>query len=128
MRWMGRVSLVAAAVLLAGCSGTDADITTTATEYQFSPDDWTVTAGEEFSIELVNEGAIEHEWAVVDLGEDIESEDEFSEDIVLLEVEAIDAGASTVQSFTIEDAGTYQVICALPGHFDQGMEGTLTVE
>ena len=28
----------------------------------------------------------------------------------------------------IDDAGTYQVICAIPSHFGAGMEGSLTVE
>lgn len=129
------VIAVAGALVLAGCSSDDAgdggdagaDITATTMEYQFTPDAWSVSAGE-FSIELVNEGSIEHEWAVIELGEDIESEEEFAEDIVLLEVEAIAAGESTTESFTIDEAGTYQVICALPGHFDEGMEGTLTVE
>lgn len=129
------VIAVAGALVLAGCSSDDAggggdagaDITATTTEYQFTPDAWSVSAGE-FSIELVNGGSIEHEWAVIELGEDIESEEEFAEDIVLLEVEAIAAGESTTESFTIDEAGTYQVICALPGHFDEGMEGTLTVE
>lgn len=110
------------------CRGGEADLTATGTEYGFTPTSWTATAGEEFSIELVNEGEVEHEWAVIELGEDIASEEEFAEDIVLLEVEAIDAGATTTQSFTIDEPGTYQVVCAIPGHFDQGMEGTLTVE
>lgn len=133
MRLRGAGLLVASALVLTGCGddGGDtasADVTVVTTEYAFSPDTWSVSAGEAFTVEMTNEGAIEHEWAVIDLGEDIESEDEFEEDIVLLEVEAIPAGQTTTQSFTIAEAGTYQVICALPGHFAEGMEGTLTVE
>ena len=121
--------LTALALVLTGCSSEpEADISTVATEYEFSPDSWTVSAGEEFSIQLTNDGAAEHEWAVIGLGQDITSEDEFTEDKVLLEVEAIAADSSTTESFTIDEAGTYQVICAIPGHFDQGMEGTLVVE
>ena len=77
-------------------------------------------------IGFTNDGSVEHEWAV--LTEPIESEDEFSEHIVLLEVEAIPAGESTTEGFTIDEAGTYQVICAIESHFDAGMEGELTVE
>lgn len=135
---MGKLALrVAAGVAVltlvgAGCGDDDdggdasSDLATTATDFQFDPDAWTTTAGEEFSITLTNDGETEHEWAV--LTEEISSEEEFSEDIVLLEVEAIPAGEETTESFTIDDAGTYQVICAIEGHFDAGMEGELTVE
>lgn len=123
-------------LVLVGCSsdGEDddagsagADLEVVASEYQFSPSTWTVGAGE-FSVAFTNEGTIEHEWAVLKQGEDISSGDEFAEDKVLLEIEAIAGGASTTESVTIDEPGTYQVICALPGHFDEGMEGTLTVE
>lgn len=130
------VIAVAGALALVGCSdgggadggGTaDADVTVAATEYQFSPSTWSVSAGT-FTVAFSNDGSTEHEWAVIDLGEDISSEAEFAEDKVLLEVEAVAAGESSTEEFTIDEAGTYQVICALEGHFDQGMEGTLTVE
>jgi uncharacterized cupredoxin-like copper-binding protein len=87
-----------------------------------------VPVGEEFSIEFENDGDVEHEWAVVTLGDDLASEDDFAEDKVLFEVEAIPPGESTTQSFTVDEAGTYQVICAIETHFDAGMEGSLTVE
>jgi plastocyanin len=126
----------ATALLLGACGGDDGgddaaetstEIEVEATEFQFAPDSWAVPAGEEFTIEFTNAGAIEHEWAVLKEGEDIASEDDFAEDKVLFEVEAIPAGESVTESFTVEDAGAYQVICALPGHFDAGMEGALTV-
>ena len=123
------------AVLVLGACGDDDDdegastsIEATASEFQFEPDSWTVPAGEEFTIGFENDGTTEHEWAVINLGDDLESEDDFAEDKVLLEVEALPAGESTDEAFTIDEAGTYQVICALEGHFDAGMEGTLTVE
>lgn len=122
-----------AAAALTGCADDDGgersstSIQATATEFSFDPDTWAVPAGQEFAIELANDGTVEHEWAVVKLGADIEAEDEFAEEIVLLEVEAIAAGSSTTQSFTIDDAGAYQVICAIAGHLDAGMEGSLTV-
>ena len=34
----------------------------------------------------------------------------------------------STEKFTVDEAGTYQVICAIETHFDAGMEGTLTVE
>ena len=132
----GIVVLGASALALGACGDDSGDgdgdasnsIEATASEFQFDPDAWTVQAGEPFTIDFENGGTTEHEWAVINLGEDLESEDDFAEDKVLLEVEALPAGETTTEEFTIEEAGTYQVICALEGHFDAGMEGSLTVE
>ena len=128
--------LVAGGLLLGACgddddgddAGASSSIDVEAREFEFEPNSWTVAAGEEFTVEFENGGETEHEWAVLEAGEDIESESEFEEDKVAFEIEATPAGESVSQVFTIEDAGTHQVICALPGHFTSGMEGTLTVE
>ena len=130
------VALVGGLVLLGGCGDDDDDaggdgasneLSAAASEWQFDPDSWTVDAGE-FSIEFTNDGSIEHEWAVLTLDGTIESEADFtSEDQVLLEVEAIPAGESVTETFTISEPGTYQVACLIPDHFDAGMEGTLVV-
>jgi plastocyanin len=139
---MRRLLTVAVALLVAvplGACGDDDDagsgdgaastsIEATATEFSFDPDAWTVPAGEEFTIDFTNDGTVEHEWAVINLGDDLDSEADFAEEKVLFEVEAIPAGESTEQSFTVDEAGTYQVLCAIETHFDAGMEGTLTVE
>jgi plastocyanin len=122
-----------ALLVLGGCGDDDGgeastSIEATASEFQFEPDSWTVPAGEEFTIDFENGGSVDHEWAVIRLGEDLESEDDFAEEKVLFEVEAIPAGDSTSQQFTVDEPGTYQVICAIESHFDAGMEGTLTVE
>ncbi|MEX2100533.1 MAG: cupredoxin domain-containing protein [Acidimicrobiia bacterium] len=132
-----RAVVILAVVLLglglAACGDDDDDdastsIEATASEFKFEPDSWTVPAGEEFTIAFENGGSVEHEWAVIKRGEDIESEAEFAEDKVLFEVEAIPEGESTTETFTVDEAGTYQVICAIETHFDAGMEGSLTVE
>lgn len=136
--WRRTLVVLAGAGLLLGACGDDDDdggggeastsIEATASDFEFDPDSWTVPAGEEFTIDFSNEGAVEHEWAVIKQGEDLDSEDDFAEEKVLFEVEAIPAGESTTEAFTVDEAGTYQVICAIPSHFDAGMEGTLTVE
>ena len=131
-KMMGGLALIAGACALVSCGDDDDDsastsIEATATEFAFDPAAWSVPAGEEFTVDFTNDGSIEHEWAVVVLGDDLLSEDDFTEDKVLFEIEVIDAGTSTSQSFTVDEPGTYQVICALDGHFDAGMVGSLTV-
>jgi len=125
-----KVLVVAAAgvveFLAVGC-GDDGDdgsggLEATASEFQFEPDDWTVDAGE-FDLEFTNDGSVDHEWVI----EPIASEEEFTEEGVLDEVET-GPGETVTATFTVDEAGEYQVICGLEGHFDAGMEGTLTVE
>lgn len=137
MRRLKILAVLAVPVLaLAGCGDDDDDegggastsIEATASDFEFDPDSWTVPAGEEFTIDFTNDGGVEHEWAVMKLGDDIDAEADFAEEKVLFEVEAIPAGESTTQQFTVDEAGSYQVICAIETHFDAGMEGSLTVE
>jgi uncharacterized cupredoxin-like copper-binding protein len=109
-------------------TGPSTTITAVATEFAFAPDSWTVPAGQEVTITLDNQGAIDHEWAIIVEGVTVASEAEFDEDLVLYEVEAIPGGSSETGTFTIENPGTYQVVCALPGHLDAGMVGTLVVQ
>jgi plastocyanin len=132
--WVVVAALALPTVVLASCGdddeGDDAStsIEATASEFQFEPDSWTVPAGEEFTVDFSNDGEVEHEWAVIKLGQDLGSEKDFEEDKILFEIEGLPAGESTTEQFTIDEAGDYQVICGIETHFDAGMEATLTVE
>lgn len=133
---IGMTALAVLAMVTAACdSGGDAstslDVTTS--DFQFSPNSWTVPTGEEITIDITNEGSVLHEWVLLQPGVNIETEAELPEteeellaDFVYVEDE-VEAGASKTLSFTAPAAGTYQVICAIETHFDAGMEGTLTV-
>ena len=54
-----------------------------------------------------------------------ETEEELLADFVNVE-EEIEPGETKTLTFQAPPAGTYQIICAIEGHFDAGMEGTLT--
>ena len=123
-------------MIVAGCDGGDeasTDLEVTTSDFQFSPDSWTVPAGEEISIDITNEGSVLHEWVLMQPGVSIESEADLPEteeellaDFVYVEDE-VEAGATKTLTFTAPAAGTYQIICAIETHFDAGMEGSLTV-
>jgi uncharacterized cupredoxin-like copper-binding protein len=133
---IGMTALAVLALVTAACdSGGDAttSLEVTTTDFQFSPNSWTVPAGEEISIDITNEGSVLHEWVLLQPGVNIETEAELPEteeellaDFVFVEDE-VEAGATKTLSFTAPAAGTYQVICAIETHFDAGMEGSLTV-
>ncbi len=131
---MGYVSFVmTTALLAAACGGADSvdgggrglsEITAAADEFSFSPDVWTASAGSEVTFQFDNQGSVIHYWVI--LSSPIESESEFSEDLIVFETSA-EAGEAVTNTFTAPAAGTYQVICKVPGHFSDGMEGLLTV-
>jgi len=123
------IRVTAALLLIAACGGgedTSNSLQTTVSEFQFAPSTWTVTADSPASIEVTNAGSVTHEWVLLNPGVEIASEAEFAEDLVYIEAE-VEAGATETLDFTTPAAGTYQVICAIPTHFDAGMHGTLTV-
>ncbi|MEX1126291.1 MAG: cupredoxin domain-containing protein [Acidimicrobiia bacterium] len=137
MRSQLRIGLGALAVLsiLSAACGDSAstDLKVTTTDFQFSPNSWTVPAGEEISIDITNDGSVLHEWVLLQSGVTIDSEADLPEteeellaDFVYVEDE-VDAGATKTLTFTAPEAGTYQIICAIETHFDAGMEGELTV-
>jgi len=134
MKRLFTMSLVVLALVAVACGDDDdatdttaaggTQLTATATNFAFSPDLWTVAAGEEVSLTLTNGADEDHEWVIMNAP--IASEAEFTEAGVYWEMEAT-AGAVATDTFTAPAAGTYQILCALEGHFDSGMEGELVV-
>ena len=99
-------------------------MTAAAEEFSFSPDAWMAGPGSEVTFQFENQGSVFHYWII--LSSPIGSESEFSEDLIVFETSA-EAGETVTSTFTAPAAGTYQVICKVPGHFSAGMEGLLTV-
>ena len=109
------------------------ELDATLSDFQFSPNSWTAAADEDVTIALTNDGAVAHEWVILQSGVTIESEadlpdteEELLADFVLTETE-VEPGETQDMVFNVP-AGTYQIICAIETHFDAGMDGTLTVE
>lgn len=142
MRIRSKTLVVAGVVpflLLGSACGSDddgsgsTDLEATFTDFEFTPDSWTAPADEDVTIELTNDGAVDHEFVILQPGVTISSEDDLPDteeellaDFVLTETE-VEAGETGDLTFNVP-AGTYQIICAIETHFDAGMEGTLTVE
>ncbi len=137
MKRIGMAVVVAALLAVGACgdSGGDGDgdgggaaddtqIAVIGTEFVFTPDAYLVDAGAEVKVTLSNEGSIEHNWVL--LSEEIRSEDDLDTGMYLAEAIA-QPGESGEVTFTAPAAGTYQVVCDIPGHFAAGMEGELTV-
>ena len=127
--------MVVLALALAACSGGGASTSIEADlkEFAFDPESWEIPAGEQITIELTNSGTIAHEWVLLKPGVTIsseadlpETEEELLADFVYWE-EEVEPGDTASFTFTAPAEGTYQIICAIEGHFNGGMEGDLTV-
>ena len=132
-----RLFVVPAAVALAfaaGSCGGDGGIGATEVDYSITLDGSSAPAGD-VTFDITNDAEQTHEFVVfkTDLPEDQlptnadGDVDEEGEGVTHIdEVEDITAGSTESLSVTL-DAGSYVVLCNLPGHYRQGMHASFTV-
>ena len=129
------VLFAAGALLVAtGCSSDSGGVGTTLADYTVTLDADSAPAGD-VTFDVQNDAAQEHEFVVfkTDLApdalptDDKGAVDEEGEGVTHIdEIGSIPAGTSS--SLTVKlDAGSYVVICNLPGHYQQGMHASFTV-
>jgi uncharacterized cupredoxin-like copper-binding protein len=115
--------LTAMALILGACGGGDGTqpapasktFSVDATEFAFAPNTFTAKVGEAVSFTVTNNGTLEHNFVVFD-----PSGAELGRVV-------IPAGRSANVNVTPSAAGTYALVCDIPGHREAGMEGALTV-
>lgn len=86
-------------------------IEVTASSFAFDPDEITVEAGEDIAIVLSSADTL-HDFTVDELDAHV----------------SVDDGETDEGGLRAEEPGTYTFYCSVPGHRDEGMEGTLVVE
>jgi len=100
----------------------------TMTDFQFSPNQFTVPAGKEITLNATNSGAVIHNFVIMQKGKSAGTE--FTEEDlpnVYWQVE-LDPGGSVNTSFIApSDPGEYEVVCKTPGHVQAGMVAKLSV-
>lgn len=130
------ILLMLVVLAFAACGGDDApeastSLSITMTEFAFEPDAVAVPAGQEITVELINAGSVEHDFVILKRGQRIEAETDLPDDEATLMAdfvefeERVQAGESSTVTFTAPEAGSYQIICRVDGHFAAGMEGRL---
>jgi uncharacterized cupredoxin-like copper-binding protein len=132
---MKRFTLFVLAVLLfslTGCGGGATSYSTSLEvemkEFMFEPTDFTVPAGKEISIQLVNDGAIKHEFVIMKLGTEVSVPFGDDDEGNIYWEHEVDAGKTETVTFTApSEPGEYQVICGISGHMEAGMVAKLTV-
>lgn len=120
------LSLVLAAC--GGGGGPSTSLKTDFTDFAFTPNEWTIPAGQEITMTATNSGAVIHEFVIMKLGttvgDDFGDEDEEN---IYWEVEVEPGDSATVTFTAPSEPGVYQIVCGTEGHFVAGMVGTLTV-
>ncbi|HSJ28924.1 MAG TPA: cupredoxin domain-containing protein [Acidimicrobiia bacterium] len=118
------IAALFAALVLVGCGGGDGGdaaattttidaapvdvVTVSATEFSYDPATIEVGAGMTVSLTLVNNGVVEHDITIDDLGVVVHA----------------NPGETVSETITVP-AGEYEVHCSIPGHREAGMEGVL---
>ncbi len=130
---MKRTILIVAALLsifLTGCgrSQPTTSLNLSMTDFAYSPNRFVVPAGREITLDIVNTGAVPHNFILMKAGASPAHDfDETDEKNIYWKIE-LAPGQSVSTSFTSPSApGDYLIVCSTPGHSQAGMTGTLVV-
>jgi uncharacterized cupredoxin-like copper-binding protein len=115
---------------LAACGSNKTTLNVIATDTGYDSKTYTVPAGAEVKLNLTNNGATQHEFAILKKGEHVTPPfGEKDENKILWELDGVDSGTTKSGTFTAPtEPGEYDVICGLPGHIELGMTATLIVK
>ena len=109
-------------------------VTIDAKEFKFTPSEIHLSAGNAKFI-LINNGVGAHELVVYDASKkEIVDKAELAEDEetlmknVLFEIDELEAGQSKESDIMNLEKGSYIIGCHIPGHYEAGMKGILTIE
>src|SRR5512138_2070114 len=132
MRKLVTVSLILVvfALSLSACGSKGSSINVTVTDFAYTPNTFTVTAGQPVNLTVKNQGNAEHEFAIMKLGTSVTAPfGDKDEGNIFWELDEIGPGTTKTGTFTAPpDPGTYEVVCGLPGHIEKGMTATLVVK
>ena len=94
-----------------------------------TPPEWTVAAGAEVTVNMQNLGALEHDFAIVNQGEEVPVPFlDANRDLLFFEAGKLPGGQNATATFTAPtDPGIYTVICTIAGHYPV-MQGRLVVQ
>ncbi len=126
----GFVPVLVLSFALAACGSNKATLNVTATDQGYDSKTYTVPAGAEVTLNLTNNGSIEHEFAILKKGEHVDPPfGDKDEGKIYWELDGVDAGETKSDTFTAPtEPGEYDVVCGIPGHIELGMTATLIVK
>ncbi|MCA9965305.1 MAG: cupredoxin domain-containing protein [Anaerolineales bacterium] len=116
------------AVFTTACGGESFSFDVTGNDnFVYEPAALAVKAGSQVTINFTAIGALPHNWLLVSTGIDPTTASD-ADALAGAVTGEIAGGTSKSITFTAPAAGTYTIVCTVPGHAEAGMRGTLTVE
>lgn len=88
------------------------EVTIVAKEFSYTPNEITVTAGEDVTLVFINEGVLSHNLAIPALD---------------IQTNTVQSGDTVTLTFSAPKTGTFQFSCLVTGHTEAGMVGHMTV-
>ena len=124
------VLVIAFALVLTACgaSGPSSNLKINMTDFKYDPMATTIPAGKEITLKIKNDGAVQHEYVIMKLGQT--AGDKFGDEDegnIYWEVEAEPGESKTVTFTAPAEPGVYEIVCGTQGHLEAGMKGSLTV-
>jgi plastocyanin len=134
--WIVLTFSLVAIVALAACNGDDDNgddgangngdsVSMSMGEFYFDPDDIEGPAGGQLTIDLENTGSQVHNFTILEGEPRGDGFDAWPNSEVELELAEGDSDSITIS--LPDEAGEYEFICTVPGHYESGQWGTLTV-
>ena len=125
------VMLVLAVLVLSSCGapGPSSTIDVALTDFQFTPNFFTIPAGATITVNVSNTGAVVHNFVIMKLGTEVGAEwtDEEDAPNIYWQIQLEPGGTTSGTFIAPSEPGEYQVICSTPGHFMAGMIGKIVV-
>ena len=125
------ILLIVLGTMLTACGGANSaktSLSVTLTDFAYTPNQFTVPAGEEITLDAANTGAVVHNFIIMNPGTSAGTEYTAEDDANAYWKLEIPAGGSTTATFTAPtEPGEYEVVCGTPGHLQAGMVGKLIV-
>jgi uncharacterized cupredoxin-like copper-binding protein len=125
--WVAGMSL-----LLAACgakaAGASTKIDVTLSDFQFQPNEFTVPAGQDITLNVTNSGGVVHSFVIMNKGQSAGTEfNQEDQPNVYWSIEVQGGGSTSTTFVAPKDPGEYEIVCHVPGHLQAGMMGKLTV-
>lgn len=122
--------LVLLALVVSACQsgGPSTKLKVEMTDFAFTPNHFTVPAGEEITVNIAHHGIVVHEFILMKPGTN--AGEHFDEEDMPNVYKSVEVPPGQSQAFTFTapaEPGDYQVVCGIAGHIESGMIATLTV-